>query len=169
MRARLILFPIAIKIAAVMMLSGCYKNHLYVQQEWVDANFLASHYVGSPDPRALDPPEGQRLLIAWKFPKHLFGEPLTFLVTVRLWDNSEQIFVQPIEKKNGTAAYYFPDKNCDEDHRILTYKIEVFNARGDLVEEWKHHFWRELIELNAEQIKSSVSVHPKQGSVTDTP
>lgn len=137
-------------MAVLMLFSGCYKNHLYVQQEWVDANFLASQYVGSPDPRALDPPQGQRLLLSWKFPQALFCEQLTFLITVRLWDNSEQIFVRQVEQRWGSAAYYFPDKDRDIDHRILTYKIEVFNARGELVEEWKHHFWRELIELHTE-------------------
>jgi len=140
-----------------MVLSGCYKNHLYVQQEWVDANFLASHYVGSPDPRTLDPPEGQRLLVAWRFPRCLFDEQLSFLITVRLWDNSEKIFVQPIERKSGSLAYYFPDKDCEIDHRILTYKIEVFNARGEIVEEWKHHFWRELIELHTEPSNTAFS------------
>lgn len=140
----------AIKAVFLASLVGCYKNHLYVQQEWVDSQFLASAHVGTPDPRLADPPEGQGLLLAWRFPDHLFEENLIFVITVRLWNNSEKILTKSVEEQRGSMAFYFPNKGLEQDLRILTYKIEVFNEEDELVEEWKHHFWRELIELHPE-------------------
>ena len=63
--------------------AGCYKNHLYVQQQKIDQSFLASSHVGTPDPRQKSPPLGQKLLIAWSFPWSLFSQDLTAITTVR--------------------------------------------------------------------------------------
>jgi hypothetical protein len=161
-----------IKGTLLISLSGCYKNHLYVQQEWVDANFLASHHVGTPDPRSENPPEGQRILVAWYFPRCLLEDQLTLLVTVRLWDQTEQIFMRSIDRRRGSLAFDCPNQGDCLDRRVLTYKVEVFTLNGDLIEEWKHHFWTELIKLQpapAQRSNSSVSSHPKQESVIETP
>jgi hypothetical protein len=151
------------------LLCSCYKNHLYVQQEWLDEKYLASAHVNTPDPRKA--PIGQKLLIKWDFPKSLFDQGLTALITVRLWDNSEQIFHRPIERKRDYLDLYFPTE--DKNLRILTYKVEIF-AHGELIEVWKHHFWRELIDVkdnrsSAHNKSSSVSSQPKQASVIETP
>ena len=152
-------------------MASCYKNHLYVQQEWIDENFLASTHVGTPDPRKANPPQGQRLLVGWDFPRSLYEEGLTLLVTVRFWNNVQDVLFQPVDRRRSYAAFYFSNKDSTEDRRILTYRIQVLNARGAIIETWKHHFWTELIEIasSANRISSSVSSHPKQGSVIDTP
>lgn len=141
--------------------AGCYKNHLYVQQEWVDRNFLASTHIGTPDPRQECPPEGQRLLVAWRFPGYLFDEQLELVLTVRFWDNTEEVFYQPVEKTRSYAAFYFYHQ------RILTYRIQVVNREGEIVETWEHHFWTELIDIDRRRV--SVSSQPRQGSVIETP
>lgn len=114
----------------------------------MDVNFLASSHVGTPDPRRDDPPEGQRLLIGWNFPRCMVEDGLVLWITVRLWDNTQDFVVQPIDRKRGSAAFYYPNKDDCIDRRILTYKIEVLTSSGFLIETWKHHFWTELIEMN---------------------
>lgn len=139
--------------------AGCYKNHLYVQQEWVDRNFLASSHVGTPDPRQECPPQGQRLLVSWKFPRS-FGA-LQLVMTVRFWDNSEEVLCHPIERAWGYAAFFF------DQERILTYRVQVVDVNGEVVECWEHHFWTELIDID--RSKDSVSSQSRQGSVIETP
>lgn len=157
------------------MLTGCYKNHLYVQQEWVDANFLASSKVQTPDPRQEHPPLGQRLIIAWDFPKSLFQENLTMVATVRLWDNTQSVYRQALERKRDVKALFFANDTAGIDRRILTYRVQVFNKEGVEVEKWEHHFWTELIDIGAESSRSaqsmsdSVSSQSIQESVMDTP
>lgn len=145
-----------------MVLCSCYKNHLYVQQEWVDRDFLASTKINTPDPRQAAPPEGQRLLISWDFPRSLFQEKLILVSTVRFWDNTEECLREPIERKRGYTAYFFPSA------KILTYRVQVFNVEGEAVETWEHHFWTELIDVDVDK-SNSVSSHPMQLSVIETP
>ncbi|HSX10529.1 MAG TPA: hypothetical protein VLF94_02280 [Chlamydiales bacterium] len=157
MRTIVALFPIFF----LTLLTSCYKNHLYVQQEWVDRNFLASSHVGTPDRRQEHPPEGQRLLISWKFPSNLIHEQLTMATTVRFWDNTEEVFYLPIKRSWGYEAYLFTQ--C----KILTYRIQVINACNEVVDTWEHHFWTELIDID--RSSDDVCSQSKQGSVIETP
>lgn len=129
-------------VVIAFVLSGCYRHHLYVQQEYVDRNFLASTHVNTPDPRQADPPEGQRLLIAWDFPRSIFNKELSFVVNVRFWDDTEKEILDPISRKRGYQAYYFPKK------KILTYRVQVISKEKEIIETWKHHFWTEQININ---------------------
>lgn len=142
--------------------TSCYKNHLYVQQEWVDRDFLASTKVGTPDPRQECPPVGQRLLIGWRFPSSWFYRELRIVATVRFWDNKEEVICYPIEKKWGSTAFNFFDQR-----KILTYRIQIVDQNDEVVEVWEHQFWTELIDIDRSRV--SVSSHPKQGSVIETP
>ncbi len=146
----------------LIFFTSCYKNNLYVQQEWVDRNFLASTHVNTPDPRQVCPPTGQRLLVAWRFPSNLVDEGLTLHLTVRFWDNLEEKVSSPIYKPRGTEAF-----NFFEGRRILTYRVDVTDSLGEVVDVWEHHFWTKLIDID--RSKSAVSSQPKQGSVMERP
>lgn len=130
------------------IVSGCYKRNLYVQQEWVDVSFLASSKVGTPDPRQADPDIGQRLIIAWDFPRSIFEKNLTLVATVRLWDSTQEIQTISIERKKDTIALFFSNKDPKIDRRILTYRVQVFSETGEEVQKWEHPFWTELIDID---------------------
>lgn len=118
-----------------------------MQQEWVDREWLASSHVPTPDPRQENPPHGQRLLIAWDFPKSLFQQGLTLHVTVRLWDNTQTIYTHPVERKRSFTSFFFPQNKPDTDRRILTYRVQVIDGEGKVMETWNHQFWTELIQV----------------------
>lgn len=120
-----------------------------MQQEWVDANFLASSKIGTPDPRQKNPPFGQRLIIAWDFPRSAMQKKLTLVATVRLWDNTQEVRTLPIERKRDAAAFFFSNQEPDKDRRILTYRVQVFSEEGEEVQKWEHPFWTELIDIDA--------------------
>lgn len=138
-------------IFCLSLLASCYKSHLYVQQEKVDANFLASSFVNTPDPRQEDPPIGQRLLIAWDFPLSSFRKHLQLKTTVRLWDQSEKVYYLPLERKRDSTTYFFPNKAPSLDKKILTYRIDVFTEEGEILESWEHHFWTKSINVDREE------------------
>lgn len=125
----------------LILLSGCCRNSLYVQQEWVDARFLASSHVGTPDPRQKCPPKGQRLLIQWQFPTRLVQRDLHLEITVRLWDHSETTEIFPITKRSGSTALFYSNA------KILTYRVLAIDAEGNVVDTWEHHFWTKLIDI----------------------
>ncbi|MES2273026.1 MAG: hypothetical protein V4487_02405 [Chlamydiota bacterium] len=156
----------------IALLTGCYKNHLYVQQEWIDRKFLASSHVNTPDPRQEHPRLGQRLLVSWDFPRSLFQEQLSLQITVRLWDNTQELICHPIERKRDVAAFFFSNPGEEMDSRILTYRVQVVSKDGNVLETWNHHFWTEWIDIDrsaAIERRISVSDQPKQGSVMETP
>lgn len=132
-------------------MTSCYKNYLYVHHEKMDSSFLASTHVGTPDPRLKHPPEGQRICISWDFPLSIYRENLTMISTIRFWDNKQDVLVYKIPRKRGYISYKFQDDSLNKNKRILTYKIEIFNEDGDLVDQWKHQFWKELIKINKEE------------------
>ena len=91
--------------------------------------------------------------------------------TVRFW-NQEQIEKEFVpESRRGAEAFFFPA--VDKGHRILTYRVDVYDCEGALVETWKHHFWTERIDVasrsSAPSASASVSARPKHGSVIETP
>lgn len=125
---------------------GCYRGHLYVQQETIDANFLASTHVDTPDPRRENPPKGQRILVAWRFPENLIPrnhsseEAAKLILTVRFWDLCEEVEEKPLWTPRGYYASPIWEK------RILAYKIEVIDSWGHLLDCWEHHFWTKKID-----------------------
>ena len=121
-----------------------------MQQEWIDRDSLASSHIGTPDPRQADPPEGQRLLIAWDFPRSSYQKNLTLSATVRFWDDEQEMLFYPIDRKRGYTAFFFPKE------KILTYRVDVRTKEGELIESWKHHFWTELINIGSKEPEKSI-------------
>ncbi|MBI5345929.1 MAG: hypothetical protein HZB76_02145 [Chlamydiae bacterium] len=140
----------------LFLFTSCYKGHLYVQHEKIDRDALASTYIQTPDPRQANPPRGQKLSVSWDFPLSLYKEDLNLILTVRYWNNQEETINYPITKKRGYTTFFFEDHTNDRSKRILTYMLQVHNKKGEVIEEWKHHFWTKLIELNKDEKKPSV-------------
>jgi hypothetical protein len=132
-------------------MTGChYTGYLYVQQEAVDSSFLASAHVSTPDPRAEDPPIGQRLLIRWDFPKSIFDQNLTLFATIRFWDSHEELLQLPLLRKTDTTFFFFPKEatGSKSQGKILTYRITIQNGSGCEVACWEHPFWTPLITFD---------------------
>lgn len=140
-----------ILLVILILLSSCYKNYLFVQHEKMDSTYLSSVHVGTPDPRQNHPPDGQRISISYDFPLSVYRENLTIITTVRFWDSKQDVFVHKVSRKRGYIYYKFQDETENKSKKILTYKIDVVNEDGQLIDQWKHQFWKELIKINKEE------------------
>ncbi len=144
-------------LCCALLLSSCYKNHLYVQQQWVDERDLASSFVGTPDPRKQNPSVGQRVVVSWDFPHTLFLHEIDhLLVTVHFGNLEEKKLEAPIDQRRGYQIFFFPNPKKDPTKKILTYRVEVFTKEGTVFETWKHQFWTELIHPPVEEEESEV-------------
>lgn len=154
-------------------LASCYTNGLYVQQEWVDREFLASSKIGTPDPRQKTPPEGQRLLVGWDLPRSEFLKKPHMHIRVWLWDNTIEEIDFILERRRGSEAFFFPSNPSGKDRRILTYRVDVIEPDGAVLKSWEHHFWTELIAIDrresADKRRDAVSSQPMQESVIEIP
>lgn len=133
---------------SLLLFSGCFKGHLFVQQQKVGADYLASSNVGTPDYRQKKPPIGERLIVAWDFPSSLYQDKsLWFSITVRFYDNSEKNIKYHLKRRRGSKSFLFSNRTLNPEKQILTYRIEVKDKEGKVVEIWKHHFWTEMIHV----------------------
>jgi hypothetical protein len=153
-----------------LLCASCYKKHLYVQQETVDLTSLASYDIGTPDPRKAHPPTGQRILVSWDFPKSIFDQNLTLLLTVRFRNNQQDLLAHPLERKRGYTTFFFSNEKKQIQKKILTYQVQVLSKEGKILETWKHHFWTELIDVDQEKTSSiPIDVEKEKDSVEIQP
>ena len=130
-----------------VLLASCGKQYLTVHQERIDRDFLASTFVGSPDPLQKAPPLGQRLILSWDFPLSLYREELTLFLTIRFWDNTEEKIAFAPERKRGIRTYFFENMEELQSKKLLTYLVEAKNRQGKTVSTWQHQLWCTLIEI----------------------
>ncbi len=135
---------------ASFLLVGCYTNHLQVQQKPITKDFLASTWVGSPDPRQKHPPNGESLMVSWDFPAITFQEGLFLKTKIRFWDLSEEDFSDIIESKTGWKEYLFLHNLEEPRGKILAYKVVVQTEKGKQISTWEHPFWIKKIEAEKE-------------------
>lgn len=131
-----------------IFLTSCYKHGLYVHKELFDRSDLASSYVHTPDPRQENPLYGQKICIGWDLPLSEFKQQPTLQLTVRFWNHQEKIFTLPLQRERGSTSYFFENLQNEQDKKILTYRVDVINKEGKILERWKHHFWTEAIPLD---------------------
>lgn len=130
----------------LILFCGCSKEHLYVQQQLIDEDFLASVHVDTPDPRLENPPFGQRLLVSWDFPVSLYRKGLSIKGIVRFFDQSEEEIFYKITQKRGSTYFNFP-MDQENPNKILSYKMDVVTSQGEIIETWTHVLWAESIKI----------------------
>jgi len=130
--------------------TSCYKDHLYVRQEWVDKSSLASTHVDTPDVKQRSFIDSQQLVVSWNFPQSLFEKELLLSVKIRFWDDTQQEIRRPILKRSGFFNFIFPQNSSEKDQRILTYSVQVLKENGTTVACWNHQLWTNLISLPKE-------------------
>lgn len=132
------------------MVTSCSAPPISVQTEYITVDHLASTYVGTPDPRQVCPPAGQRLIIGYSLPKdYLRYSTLSLYIKLRYRNREEQELNIPIFKCRGNYIIDILNEQYCETGGILTYIIEV---RGDdkVLNTWRHQLWVDLITLDVE-------------------
>jgi len=138
-------------LTSIFLAFSCQKNYLYVQQEVVNHESLASYAVKSPDPRLCEPYYGQKILISWDFPQSQFEKKLSLKLTVRFWNNEEKVLFFPVSKKRYYTSHFFSNPTKDTNKKLLTYKVDVLTEKGEVIQEWQHQFWTKLIQIESVQ------------------
>jgi hypothetical protein len=135
-------------IVAVGLLTGCCRQRLVVETEYVTERSLASYWVRTPDPHKNCPSTGQRLIITWRVPACYLGlkDPHIEL-TVRFGDDEEDEVCIALEVERGAYIYEVLDDDYWDHCGIATYKAEL--VADDCVKEcWEHQLWAEYIRFD---------------------
>lgn len=176
---------LTILLITAVFLSGCQKYYISIAQENVDKDYLASVALSTPDPRQIHPPLGEKLIIEWKVSKeYLIHKPSLYLHVIYK-DYTEAFFTYPMPYKMDYVVYNLLGEEYQRKKGILTYQAEVRVNEEEPLLDWKHQLWTKLIVVEDEvdqpqeqseeeslsltnKINSSVSGHPKQGSVSES-
>ncbi len=129
------------------LLVGCSRYHVDVHQQKINASYLASSYVGSPDPRQEHPPLGEMLVIDWLLPQDLLEEHPSVMLHVIYWNNTEKSYNWPIKRRKGYLTLAVLDEEYEQTGGFLTYRAEIITQNGQVFRDWKHQLWVNLIKV----------------------
>lgn len=152
MPLRATFYKICLLFLCALLLTGCLKRHLRIQVDYLSRESLASYHVGTPDPRLLYPPVGQRLILTWTFPRK-YAECNYTNHAIRLtlhFGNytEEQVWIHP-KNSYGVYCYCLSNQRYFDKEGILAYKAELY-VDNRLVEEWNHQLWTKFILFDNE-------------------
>lgn len=137
-------------LALLLACCSCTQDRLTLQTLPVTYEQLASYSVGSPDPRKICPDIGQRLIATWSIPPSCMGcEETVLSIDIRYECAEEQTINVPLDRKTGMYTYYHLNEDFENYGGITTFRGRIF-ADGELIEEWDHQIWAEVIELDSD-------------------
>lgn len=138
-------------LVPLFLFSACGRSgSLSLMLDKVDARYLASTHVGTPDPRQAHPPQGQRIVINWFLPSRVIEQGASLKLHILFWNYTTQVVNYPLKKQRGSTEYFLLDEAFERKKGILTYKAEVVTAEGEIFSEWKHQLWVNLIDIEYE-------------------
>jgi len=104
--------------------------------------------VHTPDPRRKHPPLGQKLYIWWWVPNQAMEEKPELLVDILFWNTTKKEMRFDLkERRIGYEVFELVGKEYETTGGILTYRARMIGSEGNLIEEWRHQMWTNLIEI----------------------
>ncbi len=140
-----------------ILLASCEKYYVSVSSIPINASYLASSQVGTPDPRQAHPPVGQKLVIDWAIPPEMLSEQPKIILHLLYKNHGEKEVVYPITCRGGYTVYSLLNEEFVETKGLLTYRAEIVTEGGKVYREWKHQLWVNLITLDERQERTSDS------------
>lgn len=129
---------------------GCGGAHLSVRQRSIDASYLASTFVGSPDPRQEDPPHGQMLVIDWRVDDEMLCQRPRVVLEVIMRNYEQRLIEQEIDDTAGYFTYSVLNRDFEQTKGILTYRASLVMKDGTVLKTWKQQLWVDLLEFDQE-------------------
>jgi hypothetical protein len=136
------------RLLLLLLLAGCDKYYLSLREVPVDASYMASTHVRTPDPRKNDPPHGQKIVLKWSVPPELLEQHPQIVFRAIYKNHTEKTFVYPIESRLGYTVYSLLDQEWDQTGGLLTYSADIMTSDCRVFRDWKHQLWVNLITFD---------------------
>jgi hypothetical protein len=138
-------------VACAFAMTGCSHNSLYLRSDYVDHDSLASVYAGTPDSLKENPYVGQRLIANWSLSRAQASKSnLRLQIDIRYGSKEQESFVLPIEGSEGSYVYKILNDDYFNKKGFLTYRGIILASDGEVVAEWKHQIWTDVLLLDEE-------------------
>lgn len=131
---------------ALFLCASCTHEHLYVRNDYLTPETLASTQVGAPDYRRECPSIGQRIMIYWDLPPECMDGEVELVLHLRYRNSEYNIIRRPIRKARDSYVYSVLDDDYCYTQGVLTFKVEVQVDRY-VAYRWRHQIWVQPIEI----------------------
>lgn len=134
-----------------LFLTGCGPQLLIVKEEVLSKQRLASSYAKSPDPERTKFRKGRKLIVEWMLPFEYRANKDLHLRLYVVYGNLEQEVVEySLNTFAGFVTHYVIDPAFTEKKGLLTYKAEIVNGKGEVIEEYKQQMWIKILDAKCE-------------------
>lgn len=132
---------------ALVSLTSCMNEGLTVHMDYISHENLASTFVGTPDPLLETALVGQRLIISWWVPlSHVNCRDYEICLKLRYGNKEEATASFSFTGRQGWYVYALTNEEFFDKGGIKTYYVQLY-AGDELLDEWKHQLWVDLIEF----------------------
>ncbi|CDR33958.1 hypothetical protein [Criblamydia sequanensis] len=130
-----------------MTVFSCTRSPFQVHLEYISKEQLASYHVGTPDPRLVLMPVGQRVVIQWRLEEPIFDLGTWKIALYFRYKNQTEGFSEIfLIKSRGQHIFELADEQYFSTCGILAWKAELI--KDDEVMLVKQHLlWTRLIEF----------------------
>jgi hypothetical protein len=96
------------------------------------------------------------ILAEWYLPRRIVNTHPILRIDILFHNYCQQRLEFPINSTVGYETYSVLNKEYKDTWGFLAYKAEIIDADGDVIADWKHQLWVELITIDADEISSAV-------------
>lgn len=123
------------------------RQKIFVEDNFITVESLASFHMSTPDPKKFNPPQGQEVTINWSLHEEYYHyDQLKIMLTI-LFGNLEEIEIPiSITRPISSYTYTLMNQNYFDADGILAYKVDLY-ADDQLIYAWKHQLWVDIIRF----------------------
>jgi hypothetical protein len=134
-----------ILVISIFCLCSCSSDsRIWVQTQRLDESYLASSFVGSPNPLQKGF-RGTQIVISWAIPREKFAPDLSLILEARFDDLSCKSFKFCLGQSRGSLTNDFLDTP-----NVLSYKVQIVSPLGGVIASWSHPLWVDPFVLQNE-------------------
>lgn len=126
-------------------LASCSSNYISVDKIKTDKLTFASRFAKTPDPRALNPPKGEKLYINWSLPIEFEPHMYRLKIDIVYRNLTKETLVYPVKRRAGAQIVELLGDEFKEKKGFLVYKMEIVHLDGEVVSDYTHRMWVDLI------------------------
>lgn len=130
---------------ASFWLAGCHRTPLVCRSEYLYPTYLASKQVKTPD-LYYGCFYGQQIVIYWNLPRSAFYKPVELILHVRYGNRELDTLTIPLKSSRGYWVYRLVNEEYWCRDGILAFQAQLCRD-GELLEQWSHHLWSEIIDI----------------------
>ena len=131
--------------ALALLCASCANSYIEIIKIKTDKMTFASRFAKTPDPRALNPPKGEKLYVNWSLPLQFSPGQYRIKIDVIYKDLTREVLVYPLKRRAGTKIIEMLGEEFKEKKGFLSYKAEVITLDDKVVSDYTHRMWVDII------------------------